>query len=59
MLMNDFETLKDIFTMAEVLSFENDGVLTIVTVDENSNKTASVVFNFNTDKELTEVYVEE
>jgi len=57
--MNDFETLKEIFEMAEVLSSENDGQLEIVTVDEHSNKTATVVFDFNKSNELTEVYVQE
>lgn len=56
---NDFETLRDIFTMAEVLTSDNEDVLEILTVDEHSNKTARVIFKFNEDKELTEVYVEE
>jgi hypothetical protein len=56
---NDFAKLKEIFTMAEVLTSDNDGILEILTVDEHSNKSARVIFNFNDYNELTEVYVEE
>lgn len=57
--MTDFEKLKDIFIMAEVLNSEDNGQLEILTVDELSDKTATVIFKFNGDNELTEVSVAE
>ena len=57
--MTDFDTLKEIFEMAEVLNSEENNQLEILTVDEHSNKTANVIFTFNKDKELVGVYVEE
>lgn len=57
--MTDFNTLREIFEMAEVLTSDDNDQLEIVTVDEHTNKTATVVFNFNEHSELTEVYVQE
>lgn len=56
---NDFTTLYEILEMAEVLSAADEDSLEVVTVDEHSGKTATVVFYFNKDKELTGVNVVE
>lgn len=56
---NDFDNLKEIFEMAEVLSNETHDTLEILTVDESANKTVTVIFSFNKERELIEVYVEE
>lgn len=57
--MNDFETLKNIFEMAEVLELEGENTLELLTTDEKSGKSATVIFNFNELGDLTEVYVQE
>ena len=56
---NDFDKLKDIFEMSEVLSNETHDTLEMITVDETANKTVTVIFAFNKERELVEVYVEE
>lgn len=56
--MTDFYKLKDVFEMAEVLSYESDNTLEIATVDATTDQTCNVVFTFNEELELTEVYVE-
>lgn len=52
--MNEFETLKDIFETAEVLTSETENTLEISAYDEGANKTAKVTFRFNGALELTE-----
>lgn len=56
---NDFNILKEVFEMAELLEYETDGCLELQTVDERTDKTARVIFNFNADGELSEVLVRE
>jgi hypothetical protein len=58
-MSNDFDKLKDIFEMAEVLTNEGHDTLEILTVDETANKTLTVIFSFNKERELIEVYAEE
>jgi hypothetical protein len=57
--MTDYDNLKNIFEMAEVLTKEGEKTLEILTVDETANKTVNIIFSFNRDEELIEVYVEE
>lgn len=52
--MNDFEILKDVFEMAEVLIREDDNTLEISAFDERTNKIGTITFRFNDQKELTE-----
>jgi hypothetical protein len=58
-MTNDYLSLKDIFEYAELLEFEGDDCLEIQTVDERTDKTARVIFNFNEFGELEEVLVQE
>lgn len=57
--MTDYDTLKDVFELAEVLTNETESTLELLTVDESSNKSVTIVFSFNKKNELMEVYVEE
>lgn len=58
--MNEFETLKEIFETAEVLSNETENTLEIMAFDEGANKMGKVTFRFNSSLELTEdVTIEE
>mgnify|MGYP003442701900 CR=1 FL=1 len=56
----DFDTLKDIFEMAEVLTHEGENTLEISAFDERTNKIGIITFRFNDNRELTEdVTIEE
>jgi len=56
--MTDYDKLKDILEMAEVLTNDYQDTLEVLAVDENTNKTSTVVFSFNKQRELIEVYLE-
>lgn len=58
--MNEFDTLRDIFETAEVLTNETENTLEISAYDERANKIGKVTFRFNNARELTEdVTIEE
>lgn len=60
MNLNDFDTLKEIFEMAEVLDFEGSDYLEIMAFDERTNNNATVTFKFNEEGELLgEINVQE
>jgi hypothetical protein len=56
--MNDYDNLKDILEIAEVLSGELERKLEVKAVNETTNEILTVVFEFNRDNELTGVYLE-
>lgn len=56
--MTDYATLRNIFEMAEVLDDASETILELKTVNATDDKTVTVVFVFNEDKELTGVYTE-
>lgn len=56
--MTDYLRLKDIFEMAEVLSNEIDQTLEVECVETHSGEVKTVVFAFNAQRELVEVYIE-
>jgi hypothetical protein len=56
--MNDYDKLKDILEIAEVLSGELERKLEVKAVNETTNEILTVVFEFNRDNELTGVYLE-
>lgn len=49
---NDYNTLREIFEMAEILVDEGDNSLEIEGVDEKTGNPARIVLNFNDDSEL-------
>lgn len=55
--MSDYDSLKDIFEMAEVLESTGESTLKILAPSEENNNVTEVYFKFNKDKELVEVYV--
>lgn len=57
--MNDFETVKDILEIAEVLTDERENVLEVMTYCNNTGKTSNVIFEFNDAQELTNIYTED
>jgi hypothetical protein len=57
--MTDYDKLKDVFEIAEVLSNEFQDTLEVIAVSETTNKAMNVVFSFNKQRELVEVYIEE
>lgn len=57
--LNDFETLKEVFEMAEVLTAEYQDRLELQTYNDSTGRFNRVVFKFNDDFELTEVVSED
>jgi len=53
--MSDFNKLKDIFEMAEVLEREGDNYLEVSAPNELEQRTVVVRFTFNDSNELIEV----
>lgn len=57
--MTDFNTIKDILEMSELLDDFTEHSLIVTTVDKDDTKTVSITFEFNDDKELINIYTEE
>lgn len=58
-MMNDYDTLKDILEIAELLSLETDDTLEVLTYNETTGKAATVIYTFNDDGELVNIYTED
>lgn len=56
--MTDFEKIRDILEMAELLDGEFDNQLTVVTVNAQDDATVSVVFVFDDEQQLVGMYTE-
>lgn len=57
--MTDYDTQKDILEMAEVLTAEFENRLEVETYNDTTGRQTKVVFEFNEDKELTNIFVED
>lgn len=56
--MNNFDNLKDILEMAELLDSELENSLEVVTVNADDTSSVRVVFVFDDDKNLIGIYTE-
>lgn len=57
--MTDFNTIKDILEMSELLDDFTEHLLIVKTVDKDDTKTVNITFEFNEDKELINIYTED
>ena len=57
--MTDRDQIKDVLEIAELLSSESEDVLEVVTVNRKTDEVVTVIFNFNSDGELTEIVTED
>ncbi len=56
--MSEYEKLKDMLEMAELLTAEFESTLEVETYNETTDKTSKIIFEFGPDQELENVYVE-
>lgn len=56
--MTDFEKIRDILEMAELLETEFDNNLIVKTVNAADDKTVNVVFVFDDEDQLVGMYTE-
>lgn len=56
---NDYEVLKEVLEVAEVLTLETESTLEVATYHEITGKSTTVVFHFNPSMELINVYATE
>ncbi len=56
--MNEYEKLKDLLEMAELLTAEFDNTLEVETYNETTNTPSKIIFEFDEDQELENIYVE-
>ncbi len=57
-MMTEYFKIKECFEMAEVLTNETENTLEIKTIEEPSGDMVTVMFIFDHDKNLSNVFVE-
>lgn len=57
--MTDYKTLKEMLIMAEVLTGEFENKLEVKTYTEPTEHLQTVVFEFNDENELINIFIEE